>query len=41
VSEASDLRKEIKNEGDLNDYINSLRAKLLKELRNNKIIILE
>ena len=40
VNEVADLRSEIKNEAELNDYINSLRAKLLKELRNNKIIIL-
>lgn len=41
VNDDDDLLKEIKSEEELNDYINTLRAKMLKMLKENKIIILQ
>jgi hypothetical protein len=41
VNEDDDLPNQIESEAQLNDYINTLRAKLLAKLKNNEIIILK
>ena len=41
LADDEDLGREIKDEDDLNDYINTLRAKIQQMLKENKIVIIK